>query len=126
MKNGVVLTGWAPFNGENGQVSWLAPRTLLSGSPTRPPIYWLTLYSDVIVQSLLGEIDLAFLGTYAVAMFFAGHIGDRVDLRLFLSIGMLGSGVFTALFGVVSSRGAGVVSVLRLSRAAMGLGRALR
>ncbi|KAF2285674.1 hypothetical protein GH714_007042 [Hevea brasiliensis] len=32
----------------------------------------------------LGEIDLAFLSAYSIGMFFAGHVGDRIDLRLFL------------------------------------------
>lgn len=41
----------------------------------------------VCVQSLLGQVDLAFLGTYAVGMFYAGHLGDRLDLRWFLTIG---------------------------------------
>ncbi|VAH35388.1 unnamed protein product [Triticum turgidum subsp. durum] len=48
---------------------------------------------------LLGEIDLAFLGVYAIGMFFAGHLGDRVDLRILLTIGMVGTGLFTAAFG---------------------------
>ncbi|KAL0854670.1 hypothetical protein Bca101_059822 [Brassica carinata] len=50
--------------------------------------------------ALLGQIDLAFLSVYAVGMFVAGHLGDRLDLRTFLTIGMIGTGVFTALFGV--------------------------
>ncbi|OEL16683.1 putative glycerol-3-phosphate transporter 1 [Dichanthelium oligosanthes] len=49
--------------------------------------------------ALLGEIDLAFLGVYAIGMFFAGHLGDRVDLRILLTIGMIGTGIFTAAFG---------------------------
>ncbi|CAN1159104.1 Putative glycerol-3-phosphate transporter 1 [Linum perenne] len=49
---------------------------------------------------LLGEVDLAFLGFYAFGMFFSGHIGDRMNLRVFLTIGMVGTGVFTSLFGV--------------------------
>uniref|UniRef100_J3M095 Major facilitator superfamily (MFS) profile domain-containing protein n=1 Tax=Oryza brachyantha TaxID=4533 RepID=J3M095_ORYBR len=49
--------------------------------------------------ALLGEIDLAFLGVYAIGMFFAGHLGDRVDLRILLTIGMIGTGFFTAAFG---------------------------
>jgi MFS transporter, OPA family, solute carrier family 37 (glycerol-3-phosphate transporter), member 1/2 len=49
--------------------------------------------------ALLGEIDLAFLGVYAFGMFFAGHLGDRVDLRILLTIGMIGTGLFTAAFG---------------------------
>ncbi|KXZ55838.1 hypothetical protein GPECTOR_2g1389 [Gonium pectorale] len=51
-------------------------------------------------QTLLGQVDLAFLGTYAIGMFFAGHLGDRVDLRWFLTAGMVLSGVFTCLFGM--------------------------
>lgn len=49
--------------------------------------------------ALLGEIDLAFLGAYAAGMFFAGHLGDRVDLRVLLAVGMVGTGLFTAAFG---------------------------
>lgn len=50
--------------------------------------------------SLLGQVDLAFLATYAICMFFAGHLGDRMDLRTFLAGGMLGSGLFVTLFGM--------------------------
>ncbi|KAJ0239769.1 putative glycerol-3-phosphate transporter 2 [Hirschfeldia incana] len=51
-------------------------------------------------KALLGQIDLAFLSVYAVGMFVAGHLGDRLDLRTFLTIGMIGTGIFTALFGL--------------------------
>ncbi|KAK4604605.1 hypothetical protein RGQ29_012893 [Quercus rubra] len=47
----------------------------------------------------LGEVDLAFLSSYSLGMYFAGHFGDRMDLRLFLVFGMMGSGVFTMVFG---------------------------
>ncbi|KAJ7541581.1 hypothetical protein O6H91_10G066000 [Diphasiastrum complanatum] len=50
-------------------------------------------------KSKLGEIDLAFLAAYAFGMYFSGHLGDRLDLRNFLSIGMLGSAAFVCLFG---------------------------
>lgn len=65
-----------------------------------PPADWLCV--PLCLQSLLGQVDLAFLSAYAVGMFFAGHLGDRTDLRLFLSIGMIGSGIFCCLFGWVS------------------------
>nr|QWT68762.1 glycerol-3-phosphate transporter 1 [Astragalus sinicus] len=48
----------------------------------------------------LGELDLAFLTSYSIGMFLAGHVGDRIDLRLFLVFGMMGSGFFTILFGL--------------------------
>jgi MFS family permease len=57
----------------------------------------------LLLQSLLGQVDLAFLAAYAIGMFFAGHIGDRTDLRMFLAVGMVGSGMFCTLFGLVSS-----------------------
>nr|QWT68761.1 vacuolar phosphate efflux transporter 1 [Astragalus sinicus] len=50
--------------------------------------------------SLLGELDVAFLSVYAFGMYFSGHLGDRCNLRIFLTIGMIGTGVFTSLFGV--------------------------
>lgn len=48
----------------------------------------------------LGEVDLAFLTSYSIGMYLAGHVGDRIDLRLFLVFGMVGSGFFTILFGL--------------------------
>uniref|UniRef100_A0A0C9RWG8 TSA: Wollemia nobilis Ref_Wollemi_Transcript_8812_3231 transcribed RNA sequence n=1 Tax=Wollemia nobilis TaxID=56998 RepID=A0A0C9RWG8_9CONI len=50
--------------------------------------------------ALLGEIDVAFLSVYSLGMYFSGHVGDRVDLRVFLTVGMVGSGIFVALFGM--------------------------
>lgn len=48
----------------------------------------------------LGAIDVAFLGSYAIGMYVAGHLGDKLDLRIFLTTGMVGSGVFVGLFGM--------------------------
>lgn len=48
----------------------------------------------------LGEIDVAFLSCYSMGMFVAGHLGDTLDLRLFLAAGMIGSGIFVGLFGM--------------------------
>ncbi|PIN20312.1 Permease of the major facilitator superfamily [Handroanthus impetiginosus] len=48
----------------------------------------------------LGELDLSFLLAYAIGMYFSGHVGDTVDLRIFLTIGMVGSGIFVILFGL--------------------------
>ncbi|XP_017229800.1 putative glycerol-3-phosphate transporter 4 [Daucus carota subsp. sativus] len=50
--------------------------------------------------SKLGEIDVAFLACYSMGMYVAGHLGDTLDLRLFLTAGMIGSGVFVGLFGM--------------------------
>ncbi len=51
-------------------------------------------------QALLGDLDVAFLGSYALGMFVCGHLGDRLDLRMFLTWGMLGSGMMVVLFGM--------------------------
>lgn len=48
---------------------------------------------------LLGKLDLAFLGAYAVGMFGAGHLGDRIHLRKFLAMGMLASAAMVCAFG---------------------------
>lgn len=49
---------------------------------------------------LLGDLDVAFLFVYSTGMYFSGHLGDRTNLRYFLTIGMVGTGLFTAFFGV--------------------------
>ncbi|CAM6103099.1 unnamed protein product [Calypogeia fissa] len=51
-------------------------------------------------KGLLGDVDLAFLASYAIGMYFAGQLGDRLDLRYFLTLGMLGSGFFVCMFGL--------------------------
>lgn len=51
-------------------------------------------------QTLFGVLDNCFLVAYAVGMFFSGVFGERLPLRLYLSAGMLLSGLFTALFGL--------------------------
>lgn len=50
-------------------------------------------------SALLGILDSSFLFCYAIAMFFAGMIAERVSLRYFLSLGMLFSGFFCYAFG---------------------------
>lgn len=50
--------------------------------------------------AMLGNIDVAFLSVYAFGMYLAGHLGDRLDLRVVLTIGMIGTGVFTSMFGI--------------------------
>ena len=70
-----------------------------NGDDPRPQGWW-PFNSVTYGRSRLGQCDLAFLGAYALGMFFSGHLGDNTDLRLFLTVGMLGSGLFTALFGM--------------------------
>ncbi|KAI3432138.1 uncharacterized protein J3R85_007529 [Psidium guajava] len=49
--------------------------------------------------ALLGQLDVAFLAVYSIGMYFSGHLGDRMNLRIFLTVGMIGTGLFTSLFG---------------------------
>ena len=49
---------------------------------------------------LLGKLDVAFLGAYAVGMFCVGHLADRMHLRKFLTFGMLASAVAVCAFGM--------------------------
>ncbi|KAF6176845.1 hypothetical protein GIB67_026532 [Kingdonia uniflora] len=48
----------------------------------------------------LGEIDVAFLACYSLGMYVASHLGDTLDLSLFLTTGMIGSEIFVALYGM--------------------------
>lgn len=72
-------------------------------SPPPPPPEkpgWKPFNNPKSGKSLLGDLDVAFLGSYALGMFISGHLGDRLDLRHFLTWGMIGSGACVALFGM--------------------------
>lgn len=53
-------------------------------------------------STYLGALDTVFLSFYAIGLFITGPLGDRLNLRWFLSIGMIGSGAFCFLFGSAS------------------------
>ncbi|EFN82029.1 Sugar phosphate exchanger 2 [Harpegnathos saltator] len=50
--------------------------------------------------ALFGLLDSSFLFAYAAAMFVSGIIAERVNLRYFLSLGMIASGISCYLFGI--------------------------
>jgi OPA family glycerol-3-phosphate transporter-like MFS transporter 1/2 len=45
-------------------------------------------------------MDSTYLFSYAFFMFFSGFVAERMNLRFFLSFGMMLSGFFTYLFGI--------------------------
>uniref|UniRef100_H3DQ91 Major facilitator superfamily (MFS) profile domain-containing protein n=2 Tax=Tetraodon nigroviridis TaxID=99883 RepID=H3DQ91_TETNG len=51
-------------------------------------------------KQLLGAMDYSFLCAYAVGMYLSGIMGERLPIRLYLTAGMLASGLFTCLFGL--------------------------
>ncbi|KAG5885444.1 hypothetical protein JTB14_020778 [Gonioctena quinquepunctata] len=59
--------------------------------------------SDANASQMLGELDSSFLFCYAIAMFVSGFVAERVNLRYFLSLGMLMSGIFCYLFGLAKT-----------------------
>nr|CAD7404667.1 unnamed protein product [Timema cristinae] len=54
-------------------------------------------------STLLGAVDSSFLFAYAIAMYFSGYVAERVNLRYFLTFGMIMSGIFSYLFGLAYS-----------------------
>lgn len=72
-----------------------------------PSPSWLMFFlsdgTDASASQLLGELDSAFLFCYAAAMFASGFVAERVNLRYFLALGMLLSGVFSYLFGIAKT-----------------------
>lgn len=49
---------------------------------------------------LLGLLDSVYVFAYAICMFLSGMVAERFDLRYFLTLGMLISGIFTYMFGL--------------------------
>ncbi|XP_037646082.1 glucose-6-phosphate exchanger SLC37A1 isoform X2 [Sebastes umbrosus] len=82
--------------------------TALSSSSQQPPLP--SLHTDMDCswkpfekrnyKQLLGAMDYSFLCAYAVGMYLSGIIGERLPIRLYLTFGMLASGLFTCLFGL--------------------------
>jgi len=56
--------------------------------------------SEEYAKAYLGLLDTTYLFSYAFFMFGSGYVAERMDLRYFLSIGMIFSGLFTFLFGL--------------------------
>lgn len=54
-------------------------------------------------------------------MFGSGFIAERINLRYFLSLGMLGSGVFSYLFGIAKSYGVHTISYFIFVQALAGV-----
>ena len=51
-------------------------------------------------NTLMSSLDTTYLLSYAIFMFVSGMIADRLDLRYFLSGGMICSGIITIIFGL--------------------------
>ncbi|KFM64549.1 Sugar phosphate exchanger 2, partial [Stegodyphus mimosarum] len=49
---------------------------------------------------LLGVLDSVYVFAYAICMFLSGMLAERIDLRYYLTFGMLLSGLFTYFFGM--------------------------
>ncbi|KAG8238699.1 hypothetical protein J437_LFUL018389 [Ladona fulva] len=60
-------------------------------------------FDDVDAPALLASLDSAFLFCYAGAMFVSGFIAERVNLRYFLALGMIFSGIASYLLGLTHS-----------------------
>ncbi|CAA7056004.1 unnamed protein product [Microthlaspi erraticum] len=73
--------------------------SVLGPSATSVDDGWAPFNGDKGTQRLC-ELDLAFLSSYAIGMYFVGHLGDRIDLRYFLVFGMMASGILTVVFGL--------------------------
>ncbi|XP_063545604.1 glucose-6-phosphate exchanger SLC37A2 isoform X1 [Cydia strobilella] len=78
-------------------------------------------FNTTDANTLLGALDSAFLFTYAGAMFVSGMVAERVDLRYFLSLGMLFSSIFCYLFGVGKTYGIHNISYYLLVQAGAGI-----
>ncbi|KAL0858952.1 hypothetical protein ABMA27_011370 [Loxostege sticticalis] len=72
-------------------------------------------------NTLLGALDSAFLFSYAGAMFVSGMVAERVDLRYFLSLGMLLSAAFCYMFGVGYTYGVHNISYYLFAQAGAGI-----
>ncbi|XP_021933123.1 glucose-6-phosphate exchanger SLC37A2 [Zootermopsis nevadensis] len=62
-------------------------------------------FGDKNAAAMLGALDSAYLFAYAASMFLSGFLAERANLRYFLALGMITSGLFSYLFGIAKSYG---------------------
>ncbi|KAL4712234.1 hypothetical protein ACJJTC_011095 [Scirpophaga incertulas] len=78
-------------------------------------------FNTTDANTLLGALDSAFLFSYAGAMFVSGMVAERVDLRYFLTLGMLTSALFCYMFGVGYTYGVHDMSYYIIAQAGAGV-----
>ena len=61
---------------------------------------WPPFEKKKTARYLFGLLDFTFLMTYALAMSVTGYIADHTNLRIFLAIGMLLTGLLTSCLGL--------------------------
>jgi len=72
-------------------------------------------------KTYLGLLDTSYLFSYAFFMFGSGFVAERMDLRYFLSLGMIMSGIFTFLFGFAYNAGIHSLWYLLAIQVALGM-----
>jgi len=77
--------------------------------------------SESEAKTYLGLLDTSYLFSYAFFMFGSGFVAERMDLRYFLSLGMITSGVFTFLFGFAYNAGIHSLWYLLAIQVALGM-----
>ena len=57
-------------------------------------------YESQLPAYFIGTLDLFFLISYAIGLFINGSLGDKIDLKFFLIIGLLGTTFSIMLFSI--------------------------
>lgn len=71
-----------------------------SNSSTDNSCDWAPFDDDATANQLLAVLDTSFLASYAVFMFFSGIIAERVNLRYYITVGSMLSGLGLIAFGL--------------------------
>jgi OPA family glycerol-3-phosphate transporter-like MFS transporter 1/2 len=70
---------------------------------------------------LLATLDTSYLFAYAIGIFFSGFIAERVDLRIFLTVGQVMAGGLAILYGLAYSLEIRAISFFIAVQVAQGL-----
>ncbi|PAV63101.1 hypothetical protein WR25_17340 [Diploscapter pachys] len=85
-----------------------ASRKALSGVKSSMKADWMSnvthkplFNSDSEAKAFLGSLDAVFMAAYALALFFWGVLGDRLDPKKVVAAGMVGSAITLTMFGTL-------------------------
>ncbi|OQV17341.1 Glucose-6-phosphate [Hypsibius exemplaris] len=98
---GVVKTAWAPTNCSKYEGLIRRPNSSGFNALERHDDNWCAWEPfDQNSKQLFSWLDFAFRLSYALGMLVAGQFAERVNLRMFLSFGMVMAGLFIILNGM--------------------------